>query len=79
MFIEWDATEPSNGVFTFTGADQLVDFATQNGKMIRGHNIGLSQPSIVVGNLLTSSTTPYSLALSASFMGVKYQRQGHPH
>ncbi|MEV4325680.1 endo-1,4-beta-xylanase, partial [Microbispora rosea] len=34
-----DATEPNQGQFNFTNADRIYNWATQNGKRMRGHTL----------------------------------------
>ncbi|KAH7875668.1 endo-1,4-beta-xylanase C precursor [Lentinula edodes] len=36
--MKWDATEPEQGVFTFTNGDVIVALAQANGQIMRGHN-----------------------------------------
>ena len=35
--MKWDATEPSQGQFSYTSADQIVSHAQAHGQRMRGH------------------------------------------
>ncbi|WP_239127671.1 endo-1,4-beta-xylanase [Asanoa siamensis] len=37
--MKWDATEPSQGRFTYTNADRIVNHARANGMNVRGHTL----------------------------------------
>jgi len=37
--LKWDATEPAEGNFNFTDSDAAVQFAVDNGMMVRGHTL----------------------------------------
>ena len=37
--MKWQVVEPTQGVFAWSGADRLVNFAEQNGQLVRGHTL----------------------------------------
>ncbi|GJC86139.1 endo-1,4-beta-xylanase [Colletotrichum liriopes] len=55
--MKWDQIEPTQGKFNWANADTLVDFATQNGKKIRGHTlVWHSQLAGYVNNIKDKAT-----------------------
>ena len=53
-----DATEPSQGTFTFTNGDVILDLAESNDQLLRGHNcVWYNQlPSWVTSGSWTADT-----------------------
>jgi endo-1,4-beta-xylanase len=37
--LKWDATEPNDNQYNFSGADQIVNFATTNNQVVHGHTL----------------------------------------
>jgi endo-1,4-beta-xylanase len=63
--MKWDATEPSQGTFTYSDADAIVSFALGNGQQLRGHTLGIES-----SNTLPSPPNPLtSLAPATSSLG----------
>jgi endo-1,4-beta-xylanase len=60
--MKWAATQPEYGVFNFTRADQMVEFAEDNGMTVRGHTLIWEQASIdATPEYVTAITDPDEL------------------
>ena len=60
--MKWDATESSDDNFNFSGADQIVNFATQNSQQVHGHTL-----------VWENQTPGYVQGLSATAMRAEMQ------
>jgi endo-1,4-beta-xylanase len=77
--MKWSVTEPQEGQFSFTNADQEVSFAQANHMLIRGHNLvwatGEQVPAWVF--LETDGVTPLSAANPADVSLLTQRIQNH--
>lgn len=70
--MKWDATEPSQGNFTFAAGDVIANLAKSNGQLLRGHNCvwhnqlpsWVSSGSFTNASLLSVVTTHCSTVVS---------------
>ncbi|KAK0196340.1 glycoside hydrolase superfamily [Armillaria mellea] len=69
--MKWDATESTQGMFTITGSDYLVNWAISKSKQIRGHTLvpdsQESKPSVYDITTPVNSTLYVFLLLSADY------------
>jgi endo-1,4-beta-xylanase len=75
--MKWDATEPAQGSFTYSGADQIVSRAQANGQRIRGHALAWhsQQPGWaqnLSGSALRSAMTNHITNVAAHYRGKIY-------
>ena len=60
--MKWNITQPTRGVFSFDGADALVDFAEANGMSVRGHTLIWEQAVVdATPDYVTAITDPADL------------------
>jgi endo-1,4-beta-xylanase len=75
--MKWDATEPSEGRFTYTNGDRIVVQAQSNGSRVRGHNLlwHAQQPSWVAslaGSALRSAMINHVTQVASHYKGKIY-------
>ncbi|CCO37497.1 hypothetical protein BN14_11653 [Rhizoctonia solani AG-1 IB] len=70
---KWDSIEPSQNNFNFGGFDTLVNWAVQNGKVVRGHTfVWHSQLPSWVANINNAATLTSVIQNHVSVIGKRY-------
>ncbi|KAJ1303873.1 hypothetical protein OPQ81_008290 [Rhizoctonia solani] len=70
---KWDSIEPSQNGFNFNGFDTLVNWAVQNGKIVRGHTfVWHSQLPSWVSNINNAATLTSVIQNHISVIGKRY-------
>ncbi|KAF8699663.1 Endo-1,4-beta-xylanase 1, partial [Rhizoctonia solani] len=70
---KWDSIEPSQGNFNWGGFDTLVNWAVQNGKIVRGHTfVWHSQLPSWVSNINNQNTLTTVIQNHVSTIGKRY-------
>ncbi|KAH8100978.1 glycoside hydrolase superfamily [Cristinia sonorae] len=75
--MKWDATEPSRGSFSWSGADAIANLAKKNGQLLRGHNcVWYSQlPSWVSSGNFNAATLTSIIQTHCSTLVSRYKGQ----
>ncbi|KAG8809708.1 Endo-1,4-beta-xylanase F3, partial [Serendipita sp. 399] len=72
--MKWDQTEKSQGSFSLSGGDTLVNFAKQNGMLVRGHTfVWHSQLPSWVSQISSSSTLTTVIQNHISTLGGRWK------
>jgi len=73
--MKWDATEPSQGTFSYTNADKIVSTAKANGQRVRGHALAWHQQQPGWAQSLSGSALRSAMVNHITQVATHYQGQ----
>ncbi|KAL1741499.1 glycoside hydrolase family 10 protein [Schizophyllum fasciatum] len=82
--MKWESIEPTQGQFSFSGADALVDFANKNCLMVRGHTLVWHSQlpayvsAITDAKTLTAAIQSHISGVVGRYSGQFYGKHTHP-